>query len=366
MKRFICIAAILLLLAVNASADNEVFDSAYDILELGELEDSKPKDAEEIKLKEDISFDGALPDIWDKVKSAARETVGTGFRCVSVIIAISMLSEIVNALFNGNETPTVRNCVSIVAAIGVTAAASGSLNTVVGMGKSFLEEIDVFSKALLPTLAAAEASCGLPGAAMARSTAAVLFSDVLITLVNYALMPLMYIGIFSATANAATPSKVLAKISDLSVKAISCTLKIALGAFVSYITVTGIISGNVDKAGLKTAQFAIGGAVPVVGGIISEAAETVIAGASLLKNAIGVFGMLSILSACVTPFITLGINYFIFKLASVLASPVIEGNISELTDRIGTSFGVLLAMSASCATVIFLSIIMSMSAIGVL
>ena len=349
-----------------ACAENPVFDASYNELGLNELEDAKPDSADDIKLSENISLDDGLANIFESVKKGVREATGRGFKCVFVIVAVSMLSELASSLFQGEENAVVKSCISIVSAIGVTAAASGSLNSVMSLGRDFLSDMDVFSKALMPSLAAAEAACGLPGAAMVKSTAAVIFSDVLITLVNYALVPLVYISVFSATANAASPNKTLLKISDLAVKIISLTLKITLGAFVSYVTVAGVISGNVDKAGLKTAQFAIGGVVPVVGGIISEAAETVIAGASLLKNAIGVFGMLSILSACVAPFITIGINFLVFKCASVLASPVIGGNISELTDRIGTGFGMLLAMNASCATVLFISIIMSLSAVGVL
>ena len=70
---------------------------------------------------------------------------------------------------------------------------------------------------------------------------------------------------------------------------------------------------------MKVAKAAISGVVPVVGGIISDASETVLAGAGMLKNTIGVFGTLAILAACAYPFLQLGVQYLLYKLTAFLA-----------------------------------------------
>ena len=41
---------------------------------------------------------------------------------------------------------------------------------------------------------------------------------------------------------------------------------------------------------LKTAKLAVSGAVPVVGGVISDATETMLSGAALLRGSIGISG----------------------------------------------------------------------------
>lgn len=56
-----------------------------------------------------------------------------------------------------------------------------------------------------------------------------------------------------------------------------------------------------------------------MGGIISDAAETVLAGAGMLKNTVGVFGMLAILAACAYPFLQLGVQYLLYKLTAFAA-----------------------------------------------
>ncbi len=364
MRRFLCAVLLIFALIPSACAEEDMFKNQYDALGLRELERNKPEEAEEIELSQELTLNDGLWKLWDRLEGRLEDIFKSGLGCVVVIMAVSILCASVSALGGVSDMPQVKGCISLVGALAVTAASAGSIKSVMGMGSEAIDSINVFSKSLLPTLAAASAACGTPTAALTRATATVFFSDVLITLIKYAFLPLVYIVIFASAADAAAPNESLRRIASLAVKIVSGALKLLLGAFVSYIAVAGIVAGGVDKAGLKTAQFAISGTVPVVGGIISEAAEAVMAGATLIKNTIGLFGMLSILSVCVVPFATLAINYFMFKCAATLAVPVIDSKISSLTDNIGTSFGLMLAMIATTATVMFVSIAVSMYAVG--
>ncbi|MBQ6847271.1 MAG: hypothetical protein IJO61_09090 [Oscillospiraceae bacterium] len=362
MKQMICVMVCVFLMTFPCFASE---DSLTEVAEMDEISDSVPKDTGDIEYSEDISFTEGLSKIYEKIKEEVGDIFTGGLRCVMMIVAVSFLTSSVGAITLTGESGAAKTTASLVGAIAVTAVASGSIKSVIGMGEKLIESVSVFSKALLPTLAAVEAASGMPGSAMAKVTAAALFSDILITMIDKILMPLVYVNIFAATANAASENAALKRLSDLSVKVISATLKIILGAFVSYITVTGIVAASADRAGVKTAKFAISGAVPVVGGIISDATATVISGTAVLKNSVGVFGMLVIISSSVTPVITLAINYSLFRFASVCASPVIGTGISDLSERLASSFVVVLAMVASCITVLLLTIVMIMQSTGV-
>jgi len=366
MKKILLLLFVLISLAIHCSATElEVMEKQLEIIDAYELENSLPESARDIKLSADISFNQGIRVVWEKLSENVKGIFSSGIRCVTTIVAISMLCNAVGAMSVPADGRSVQTTLSLVGALSVTAAASGRITSVIGMGKDLIFATDTFSKAFLPVAAAAEAASGLPGAAVAKASVAMLFSDVLITVINRFLVPLMYLNIFAATANAASPNESLRRICDLSVNTISIILKFALGAFVSYITVAGIVASGNDSLGVKTAQLAAG-TVPVVGSIISQAAETVVAGAVMMKNCIGIFGILSIISICAVPFATLSINYILFKIAAVCASPIIGGSISELTERLGKSFGLMLAMSASSVTVLFISIIAAMRGLGVI
>ena len=140
-----------------------------------------------------------------------------------------------------------------------------------------------------------------------------------------------------------------------------CTklLTAALLAFTLYLTVGGIFAGTVDSARVRVTKTAISGMIPVVGGIIAEASETVLAGAGLLKGAIGVFGLLGVLALCAYPFLQLGIQYLLYKLTAFLASVIGDTKLCGLIGGLGGAFGLILGMVGSCALVLLVSILAS-------
>ncbi len=364
MKKVLCLMALVICLVLPCKgAESDLYKRQLDAIGVDELTSSVPEGADDVEFSLDLSFEKGLSVIWDKLGRNLRTVLTGGMRCVIAVVAVSMLGGAVSAMGSAKDSPGVNLALSLSAALAVTAAAAGSIRSVIGMGSDLIYELDSFSKALLPTVAAAEAASGVPGSALAKAAASAFFTDVLVTLIRRVLLPLVYINIFAATANAAVRNDSLRKISDMSVKIISAALKFLLGAFISYITISGIVSGSVDKAGLRTMQLAVGG-VPVVGGIMADAAETVIAGAAVIKNTVGVFGMLVVLSACVVPFCSLAGNYILFKVCALCASPMIGGSVSELCDRLGQSFGLVLAMASSCVIVIFITIVAAMNSVG--
>lgn len=110
---------------------------------------------------------------------------------------------------------------------------------------------------------------------------------------------------------------------------------------------------------MRVTKTAISGMIPVVGGIIAEASETVLAGAGLLKGAIGVFGLLGVLALCAYPFLQLGIQYLLYKLTAFLASVIGDTELCGLIGGLGGAFGLILGMVGSCALVLLVSILAS-------
>ena len=124
-----------------------------------------------------------------------------------------------------------------------------------------------------------------------------------------------------------------------------------------------VITGSADAVTVKVAKAAISGVVPVVGSIISDASETVLAGAGMLKNTIGVFGTLAILAACAYPFLQLGVQYLLYKLTAFLAGVVGAPGLCKLIDGLGGAFGLILGMTGSCAVLLLVSVLASVGAV---
>ena len=220
------------------------------------------------------------------------------------------------------------------------------------------------SEALLPTLSAAVAAGGGYITAGARQVATVFFTDLLISLIRQVLLPLLYACIAAAAADAVVPGHSLQKIGQGLRKCVAWALAALMLAFTGFLSVTGAATSAADALSTQLTRTAIATAVPVVGSIISDAAGTVLAGAGMLKGAIGVFGLLAVLAICLTPFITMAVQYLLYKLAAFLAGTVTQEPLADLIDALGSAFGLMLGMTGSCALALLISIISSVSVVS--
>ena len=134
--------------------------------------------------------------------------------------------------------------------------------------------------------------------------------------------------------------------------------------FTGYLSITGVITGTADAAAVKAAKLTISGAVPVVGGILSDASEAVIVGAGVMKNAVGVYGLLAVLALFITPFLQIGVQYLLLKLTAVLCGVFGVKEASALVEDFSSAMGLLLGMTGTISFLMLISTICFMKGMG--
>lgn len=251
---------------------------------------------------------------------------------------------------------------SAVGALWVTAMAAGDLNALIGLGRETIAEISLLTKAVLPALAAAEAASGGVTAAAARQVAAVFFAGVLTAVIENILIPAVYLYIGIAAAGAVMEGEALDRLGELLKKAVGWALGGLLALYVSYLTVSGAIAGAADAHAVKLAKSAVSAAVPVVGGILSDAAESVLAGAGLLRGMAGTAGTLALLGVCLTPFLRLGGQYLFYQAASLVSAAAGPKKLTKLIAMLGDAFALVLAMTGASAVLLLAALLSSVTA----
>lgn len=293
-------------------------------------------------------FDGVL-----------RRAVRSGVLILVILLFCGLAETVHEGMGKGNA-----QVVSLAGTLAVTAVAVADINSLLGMGTGAIERMTSFANVLLPTVAAVTAATGAITGAAARQLAAALFSDLLVNLVNSLLIPLLYGYIAVSVARAATGEEGLERLADLLKWTVTTVLTIVTLIFVNYLTASGVVAGTADAATVKAAKFAISGAIPVVGGILSDAAETVLASAGILKGTVGVFGMLTILGICLIPLLQLAVHYLAYKLVAALSSTLGSAPVCGLVDRIGGAFGLVLGMMGVCCLLLLITLVSCVSVIA--
>ena len=100
-----------------------------------------------------------------------------------------------------------------------------------------------------------------------------------------------------------------------------------------------------------------------MGGILSDAAESVLVGAGVLRGSVGVVGLLAALTICIGPFLQLAVHYLTYKLSAALTGTVADPRLSGLLDNIGSAFGLVLGMTGACALLLLISIAAAVSVV---
>jgi stage III sporulation protein AE len=141
-------------------------------------------------------------------------------------------------------------------------------------------------------------------------------------------------------------------------------LKTLMYVFTGYMSITGVITGTADAAAVKSAKLTISGVVPVVGGILSDASETVILGAGVMKNAVGIYGLLAIAAICITPFLQIGVQFLLLKLTAAVCGVFGVKETSGLIEDFSSGMGLLLGMTGTVTFLLLISMICFMKGMG--
>ena len=304
-----------------------------------------------------------LRGLWTAAQDYVAQALHQRLSGAVVLLGVVLLCSVAESFFAAAEQPSVPRYVSMAGAMAITLTAAGDFKQLMGLGVETLEELDIFAKALLPTLSAAVAASGGMVSAGAKQVATVFVTNLLLSVIRKVLLPLLYGCIVAAAADAMIPGHSLKKIGVGIRKGVTWALTGVMLLFTGFLTLTGAASSAADALTMQMTRSAISAAVPVVGSIISDATGTVLAGAGMLKSAVGVFGMLAVLAICLTPFLTIAVQYLLYKLAAFLAGTMTAGPLEDLIDALGSAFGLMLGMTGSCALLLLISITSSVSVV---
>ena len=340
-----------------SAADLQRHKVGEENISVGDIELDIPGEAVDFlgRSPEDMSLDEGLGAILEN----ATASLGGILRSA----AVPAVTALTAALFCGmaetafESSNRVMKVIPLAGALAIVAAAGSDIARLASEGYGAVRTLRDFSKGLLASLAAAGGIMGSPGGASARYVAAMLFSDALMTFIDRVMMPALYAYIAVVTAEAAIGGDTLSGLAKLLKNTVTTVLALILTAFTLYLSVSGLVAGGTDALTVKAAKTVISNAVPVVGGVLSDAGETVVASTRLVRNTAGIAGIITLISLVIPPFLHLGARYLLLKLAAAVSPLVSEGRLSKLIENLSGAFGILLGMLGACSLMWLISVV---------
>lgn len=346
MRKLMILAALIFTLAVPVLGEEFTAPTA-------------PEEAQALLPAESVSFG---KDLWTVVCNAVstlqpqlREAAGVCLSLVAVSMLVSCLRMVPAA--SGNT-------VEFAGTLAVAAILLTQTNTLIHLAADTVRELSEYGKLLLTVMTAAMAAQGGITTSGALYAGTAMFDTLLSSGIKNLLVPMVYVFLALSLAASAVGEEVLGKLRDLVKKITTWSLKTALYIFTGYMGITGVVSGAADAAAVKAAKLTMSGAIPVVGGILSDASEAVIVGAQVVKNTAGVAGLLAVAAIWISPFLRIGVQYLLLKLTAGLCEMFGVKQINGLIKSFSSAMGLLLGMTGAVCIMLLVSTVCFMKGVG--
>lgn len=300
--------------------------------------------------------------VWYVIKSALLD-IGPYFTeasevCLS-IIAVMLIVSIAN-----NFSGAPKKFIALITAVCIGTVLLKPSNSLINLGVQTIEELTQYNKLLIPVMAASLAAQGAVTTSAALYAGTAIFSTVLGTIVSGLIVPMIYIFLCLCVANSALGENLLKNLKGFVKWLMTWSLKIVLYVFTGYLGITGVVSGATDAAAIKATKLAISGFVPVVGGILSDASESILVSAGVMRSAAGIYGVLAMLALCAGPFLQIAVQYLLLKLSSAICGVFGVKQASGLLEDFTAVMGFVLAMTGSVCLFLLISTVCFMKGVS--
>ena len=102
----------------------------------------------------------------------------------------------------------------------------------------------------------------------------------------------------------------------------------------------------------------------MVGKTLADASASLVAGAAVIRNSLGLVGLLTVLGAVLLPVLRIGLRYLLYKAAAAVAGMFSGGRLERLINDIGTAYGMILGLVGAAAAYLLLAVVSLMQTVS--
>lgn len=268
------------------------------------------------------------------------------------ILVIIVIHSILKSISEGLENKSISQITYYVQYILIVTLIMKNFADVLQMVKTSIQNLVGFMNSLVPLLITLMLTTG-------NFASAGILEPIILFLITFIgnfiitiLLPFVLISTALAIVSKVSSKIQVDKLSKFFNSTVIWILGVVLTLFVGVISVEGSLSSTVDGITAKTTKAAVSNFIPVVGKILGDAVDTVIGCSNILKNAVGIVGVIVVISICVGPIIKLAILMGLYYLTGALCQPIADEKIVKLLEEMGNTFKMLLAIMCSVSVML--------------
>ncbi|WP_238996446.1 stage III sporulation protein AE [Paenibacillus pinistramenti] len=278
------------------------------------------------------------------------------------IVVLTVFSMLLETLQSAFEKGNVGKVAFYICYMVLIILAINSFHVAIDYAARAIEGMIDFMMAMVPLLFTLLASLGNVVTVSVTHPLVVFMVHTVGTVVHVVVFPLIFFSAVLHIVSSMNEKYRLSRLADMLRTVAMGLLGVLLTVFLGVISVKGIAGSVADGVTLKTAKYLTGSFVPVVGKVFSEATDTVLSASILVKNAVGIVGVVIILFLCAFPAIKILALALIYNFTAAVMQPLGDTPIVACLETIGKSMLYVFAVLAAVGLMFFLAITIMLTA----
>lgn len=368
MKKLITIFAILICIFGTsisiADTEDEVINSQMDSFNISSFIDEANKYSNNIlkdidihellnnAIKGEVDTNQLLKNIFPLLGTEIKEAL----KVMGSILIIVLIHSVLKSISDNLNNKSVAQITYYVQYILIATVIMTNFSSIITLSKEAVGNMISFIQLLFPLLMTLMLASGSVVSVNLVQPIILFIINLISNIFQSIIIPIILVGTALAIVSKISDRIQIDKLSKFLKSSSVWVIGILLTIFVGVLSIEGTLGSSVDGITAKTAKAAVSSFIPVVGKVLGDAVDTVIGCSAILKNAIGIVGVIVVIAICITPILKLAIITIIYHLTAALCEPIADSKIVSLISQMADTFKILLAIVCSISVMLIIGI----------
>lgn len=345
--------------SIDLYIENQLSKINIDEIEKYIKEDNVIKDIDmKTYIKDLIKGDANILDLFDKEKISTTifGEIKSSLKVAASILVLALLSSLIKSLENSFSSSGISTVTNYIVFITVVTLTLVSFKDVLAICYSTIEGVIGLVNVVIPIMISLLVLMGLPITSTALNPIVIggiaainiIFKRFIFVAISFAFAIL----VINNVTNNIKLSRLSSFIKQINVVALGAVFTVYLGL----VSIQGLYVTSFDKFSVKTAKFAIGNFIPVVGGFVSDSVDILLSSSQLIKNVFGGIGLVILVGMCLIPLIKIIGVILVYKVCAIAVEPIGEENISSFLNEVANLMTIVLVTLIAITIMFFVTI----------
>ena len=345
---------------VSLAKEEDTLKSQTEQYKIGDFLSSAETYAEDIDVKD--LFNSAIKGNLDNSKilkyivNILGDNLKDALKMISGIIVVIIIHSILRTISENLGNEEVAKIAYYIQYILIVTLVMTNFSSIITDIKNSISDLTAFSNTLIPLLTTLMIATGNAVTSHMIEPILLLVITFVGNFITNVLIPIILVSTALGIVSKISDYTQVDKLAKFLKKGSLWVLTTVLTLFMSLATLEGGITSGLDGMTLKAGKSLVSNAVPVVGGILGDAIDTVLGYSNIIKNAVGVVGIFVIICICIKPILNLTALTITYYLGAALCQPIADKKIVSLIEQMGGTFKAFLAIMFTITTMLIIGI----------